>query len=184
MLRARFTFSEKLLFEGLDGHHATRPSRTIQTGVRILAMIALVTLIGLMSAKGNIAAALVLAGFAALLGFSRRIDRAIIARRFRHSPYVGSEISFVLDENGVYSSCALGITSLRWEAVTRIVGLETGFLLYQGPSAYNWLPLIAFEQPDRAAIAAFLLAQERPYEERAGPEPAPRTGHDTTSASP
>jgi hypothetical protein len=94
------------------------------------------------------------------------LDRFILARRRRKSPFWNQSVRIELDEEALRESSELAASSARWEAFTRCIGVRDGFLLYQGPYVFYWLPITAFfDGPQREAMAEFLKRKVKKYEE-------------------
>jgi hypothetical protein len=167
MLSAEFIYSEDFLNEALLHHGKTKTSRKVFSATKVVCLVLLLGLSALMFVDSKFIGGAIFIGFSALLIFSRSIDGYFVTRRFRKSPYWNSRIKMLLDESGVSTVSELGTTSLRWNAFTAAIGLKEGFLLYQGPGVFNWLPTRFFTQPDRTQIADFLKSQVKKYEERA-----------------
>lgn len=62
------------------------------------------------------------------------------ARRFQNSPYRNAGFRVQLSEDGYNESSSISSVQLRWAAFTAACRFEDGFLLIQGPGAFNWLP--------------------------------------------
>jgi hypothetical protein len=168
MFSCEFMFSEEFLHQAVVEHGKIRFARKVMTVVKGLCLVCLLAISALLFfGMRNVGGGSLFIGFSLLLVFSRSIDRHLLRWRFRKSPYWNRRIRVELVEDGVRTSSELGDSTVLWPAFTRVVGLRHGFLLYQGPQVFNWLPLSAFQSaPSRDSIAALLRAKAIRYEEK------------------
>jgi len=138
-----FTFTEKFLIDCLK--RIRRCSRFGGYGTIRLVLLAL-CLIGLITitlvTEEYIDAGVVSACFCLLL-FVPRMNRWRITRRFRKSPYHNDRIRLTLSTEGLTAKGAKSESRWDWAAVTAARRLDDGFLLFQGPGVFNWLPTSA-----------------------------------------
>lgn len=98
-----------------------------------------------------------------LLFFSRRIDYWIMKRRLKKSPFNNSRLQVSLTQEGFHAISDKSDVSLKWSAFTRAVRFRDGFLLLQGPSAFNWLPQSAMIEGSVEEVDRLLKEQTLNY---------------------
>lgn len=77
---------------------------------------------------------------------ARRLDEWLIRRRFRKSPYHQDSVRAEVTDDGLWAKGTRSETKLTWMAITRAVRCQDGWLLFQGPVIFNWLPDSAFRE--------------------------------------
>lgn len=85
-----------------------------------------------------------------LLGWP--IDAWLMRRRFRKSPFRDENYQFVLSDDGAHVVSQNSDTRIAWAVFTKARQFSDGFLLFQGPGLFNWLP-------DSAAFTPACLAE-------------------------
>ena len=63
-----------------------------------------------------------------------------IKRRFRKSPHRNDDTLITLASEGLHGVATKGHSTLAWAAFTKARRFPDGFLLFQGPDVFNWLP--------------------------------------------
>src|SRR5215471_7453175 len=75
------------------------------------------------------------------------LSRAVRRRRIRKLPTLNDDWVIRLSDDGMSSSGKRGEGRLDWSGFSRARCLADGLLLFQGPSAFHWLPDSACTQP-------------------------------------
>ena len=88
---------------------------------------------------------------------AHHVDFWLARRRFRKSPYFNEEVSIEFSDSGYHSRSAKSDSMLQWSVFTKVVHFRDGFLLFQGPYLYSWIPLASLVNPSDAAELATLL---------------------------
>ena len=72
--------------------------------------------------------------------FGQRVTELLTARRFRKSPYYNEHVCSELSSEGLTGGGSIGAAKFTWAAFTSARRFSDGFLLFQGPNNFNWLP--------------------------------------------
>jgi hypothetical protein len=75
-----------------------------------------------------------------LMLYGHKIDNFIIKYRNRKSPHINEYVEITLSENGFQAVSSKSETKAKWSIFTKAVAFRDGFMLFQGPRLYNWLP--------------------------------------------
>ncbi len=84
--------------------------------------------------------AFVTLGLALLILLSRKLDHFWLLWNLKKSPFWDEETVMEISDVGLKTSSNKGNADLAWQAFTRALRFPDGFLLYQGPSVFYWLP--------------------------------------------
>ncbi len=76
-----------------------------------------------------------------LMLYGHKIDYLLIKYHSRKSPHINEHVEITLNENGFQAISSKSETKTKWSAFTKAVAFNDGFLLFQGPRFFNWLPL-------------------------------------------
>jgi len=87
------------------------------------------------------------------------IDKWLLRRRFRKSPYHNDEISISLSEDGLYGAGRASETKMAWSNFTKARRFNDGLLLFSGSPIFHWLPNSAAVGPADVAEAERLVRQ-------------------------
>jgi len=85
------------------------------------------------------------------------LQRRSYRRVFDQSPLLNEEFTLNLQEEGFQVSSPNEDSFLRWPRFTKVVEFADGYLLYQGPNMFNWIPITSLENPNEAAALGDLL---------------------------
>lgn len=72
--------------------------------------------------------------------FSTKIDHYILRRNIKKSPYRNDDLVLTFTGDGLHTKSEMIDMKLSWSAFTKVKAVKGGFLLFQGPKFYNWLP--------------------------------------------
>ncbi|MEI7957814.1 MAG: YcxB family protein [Verrucomicrobiota bacterium] len=144
MVEFEFLFSDEFLVEMFRIYRRSRPwalwwlvLKVVLAVVLLGLMVLLIAHCAFLPALGAIA---VLGIFFAVLLFAQRIDEWLMVRRFRKSPFRNKRVHIHLSTEGFTSKWDTGETRLDWAVFTSARRFLDGFLLFQGPGVFNWLP--------------------------------------------
>lgn len=113
---------------------------------------------------GTYISAVFLALFVPLAIFSKRIENRILVWRIRKSPYMFERVRIELSPEGFTAVQAKGNAHMNWSAFTAARQFDDGFLLLQGPSQFNWLPVSAMTQGSAGEVEELLRKNIADYE--------------------
>ena len=136
-----FTFSESFLVEMFRQYRRSRKLARYVTLFKVVLGLCLVGVIAVCLFARTFPGACVISLFLALLVFSPRIDEWLVTKRFRKSPYHNERVRIQLSPDGLLVQCTKSTSQLGWTVFTGARRFEEGFLLFQGPGAFNWLPV-------------------------------------------
>ncbi len=77
--------------------------------------------------------------FSALILSRRYLNRLVIVRNIRKSPYYNGIMRASLTDDGLLTKGAISTEDVSWDAFTYAVRFSDGILLYRGPGLFNWL---------------------------------------------
>lgn len=101
---------------------------------------------------------------AAILGFNgHQIDLWRLKRRFRKSPYKDDDLVITLTADGVHALGSKSDSKLTWAVFTKACQFGDGFLLFQGPGLYNWLPTSALVDGSTSEVESLIRDNVRHY---------------------
>lgn len=75
-----------------------------------------------------------------LMLFGHKLDYLFIKYSSRKSPNINEDYEIILNENGFQAVSSKSETKAKWSIFTKAVAFHDGFLLFQGPRLFNWLP--------------------------------------------
>ncbi len=77
--------------------------------------------------------------------FAGTLNQWFVRRSMAKSPFNGDELTINFDADGFHAFSKKQDVKLRWEVFTRVAHFRDGFLLFQGPKLFNWIPFSAIE---------------------------------------
>ena len=134
------TFSEAFL---LEAHHRMHQCRTATKYATVLMFALAAIFVGLTVlalAKHVYGAATLGAAFSVLMWIAPRADEGSMRRRFKRISQYNQRIIIELLEGEVKSSSDRIKTQVHWTIFTKARRFDDGFLLFQGPLQWNWIP--------------------------------------------
>ena len=99
----------------------------------------------------------ILASVLACLPLRMRYLEWVTRRNFAKSPRANQDYLFEIDEDGFRATSHDEDAHLHWPVFTKVVEFADGYLIYQGPQVFNWIPLTSLEDPSQAAALGDLL---------------------------
>lgn len=138
-----FEFSEPFLIESFRRYRRTKTLAPYAVPLKAVLGLCLAGLMIVCVLVEIYWGAALISFFLALLVLSHRIDERQIARRFRKSPHRDDRIRFCLSAAGITITGAKSNGQANWAAFTAARRLDDGFLLFQGPEFFSWLPFKA-----------------------------------------
>ncbi|MCA9214730.1 MAG: YcxB family protein [Planctomycetales bacterium] len=98
-----------------------------------------------------------LAIFALVLIFAQQLENWLLVRKLKATPQIYGEVVILLSNEDYFAQSNAQETRLNWSVFTRALHFEDGFLLFQGPRLYHWLPFAALVNPSQIAELESLL---------------------------
>jgi hypothetical protein len=156
----RVSYDEKYVVSSIECYRRQRHVYPWFIAVKFVCGLGLATLLGIVvhgviTTVGQTAPLVVVAttlcSFLLLLVLGPRIDYFFLKRQLKKSPFCGDEIRIEVSDEGVAVNTARSQTALQWSAFTKARRLNSGFLLFTGPTQFYWWPdaaLVAYEGED------------------------------------
>jgi hypothetical protein len=154
---ANIHFTSDFLVEAFQRYRRQHRGRSVILAIRLLAFPVLALVALALFWQGDIAEGLYFAAFIVFLFFAHHIDSWLIRRTFRKSPYRDDHLTIEFSEAGFHTHSPIQDTKLQWSVFTRVTHFRDGFLLFQGPKAFNWIPVSSLESATQVAELETLL---------------------------
>ena len=139
----RFCFSEDHLVESHRRFQQRSSWRRLFFTLRWAFSLLMGGLFALMVYQQQRWAALFFAAAFGAVAFGGPIETWLIRRRFRKSPFLDEELTFVFSEVDVHVCGPNQDTRMSWALYTHACQFADGVLLFQGSHVFTWLPDIA-----------------------------------------
>ena len=176
MPKARIKFTADFLIEAFRRYRRQHRGRRAGLAVKVLGLLIFVPCAVALLCQGHLFLGIFLAFFSVFMFFAHRVDYWRARRAFRKSPFRDEEVAVELSEAGYHTLSPKHEMTLQWSAFTRVSHFRDGFLLFEGPAVFRWLPLSSLEDPSQAAELEALLRAKIPehriVERAAVPPPA------------
>jgi FlaA1/EpsC-like NDP-sugar epimerase len=163
MAKYEFLFDAAFLLQAARKNWKQARTRYVLPVFKLIVGLILLASVVLTVAEQEYAATVFFAVLLAALSVSRWLDRWLIKRRFRKSPYRNDEVVITLTDEGVHTVDSKSETKWAWSACTKALRCPDGFLLYQGPGVFNWLPDTALIEGAIAEVESLLEANVDDY---------------------
>ena len=141
MIKLTFRFDEQFLIDGLKKYRRQHAIRKTWFVSKIILSILFVTLAIISAYHGDYKLIFFFAAVIIIMVYGHEIDYLLIKYRSRKSPHVNQDVEITLSENGFHAVSSKYETKAKWSIFTKAVAFRDGFLLFQGPRLFNWLPL-------------------------------------------
>jgi hypothetical protein len=157
----RFRFTEEHLLTSLERFQQQLPGIRLFHKYRwlLLAIAVFVLLVATLKRPKLLSIALCVSPVLLVL-WLRLLNSWSTRRRFRQSPSYNDDIVICLSETGMRTRSNLGETCINWKAFTKARQFPDGFLLFQGPSVFNWFPNAAAVAPFTVSVALNLVRDQ------------------------
>ncbi|GHA13934.1 hypothetical protein GCM10008090_24640 [Arenicella chitinivorans] len=126
--------------EGFKRYRKTKPLRHVFLLIKLLGLTLFSFLIWVLISEKVFSFAAIIFAMCLIIVFSYKIDHLVIKRNVRNSPYGNEDAVLTFSEHGLYSKSDKAEVKLGWDVFTKAIRVKDGFLLFQGPKHYNWLP--------------------------------------------
>ena len=100
-----------------------------------------------------------------LLIFGKTIDYWRMKKSVKKHPLLLKTHNLQLSEAGIASNHETGQGNTTWQAFEKAIRLDDGFLLYQGPKVFFWLPDIALTSGNLDDAKAWIQTRITQYNE-------------------
>jgi len=147
----KFTFSEDHLITSVLRYRQQLWWKRPFVGLKWLLATVFGALLAVVVWKGYGGLGGIVGGILGLLFLGWPIDKWVMRKRFRKSPFHNDEIDISFSDNGAHVMGRSSETKIAWTAFTKARRFNDGLMLFQGPAIFNWLPDAA--AIDKTAIA-------------------------------
>ena len=132
-------------------------SRHVGLVIKLMALAVLSPLTLWMFWYGHVLVGLCLAAVSVFAFFTHRVDCWRVRRSAGKSPHCDEHCTIELTDAGLHSRSSKAETKLQWSAFTKVVHFTDGFMLFQGPQLFHWIPLSSLNAPSEAVELETLL---------------------------
>jgi hypothetical protein len=163
MPTARIRYDSAFLDAAFERYRRQHPARGLIRFCKIAGVLVLLPVSAVLFWTGEAVAAsgALLAAIPILL--SDRLDRWLARRAVAKSPYLDDDLTIRFGEDGFHATSPKQDVKLRWEVFTRVVHFPDGFLLFQGPKLFNWIPFAALDPAGVKELEGLLLKHIKPH---------------------
>lgn len=177
MPTASIKFTSDFLIEAFQRYRRQHRGRYVGLAIKLLALAGLAPIAIWMFWQGHIVIGILFAALSVFMFFAHHIDFWLARRSFRKSPYRDEDVTIELTEAGFHARSPKQDTKLQWSAFTKVAHFKDGFLLFQGPSFFFWIPLSslagASEAGELQAILRSKISEHKIVEPAAAPKSRP-----------
>ncbi|RYD54486.1 MAG: YcxB family protein [Verrucomicrobiaceae bacterium] len=142
---ANIRYNADFLAEAFKRYRRQHPARYFILAVKALGVLVLMpATIFAFSTKDHMHALICLT-FLILIFFSGALEKWRLKRAIAKSPFNDDELRVEFSESGFHAFSAKQDVKLAWNVFSRVAHFRDGFLLFQGPKLFNWIPFSALE---------------------------------------
>ncbi len=176
MNKYRVFYNEDHIFSSIEQYRRQRRVYPWFIAVKVACALGLAALLaiiiyGVVTSIGKTGPLVLIAGvpvfFLLLLVLGSRIDNFFLKRRLKKSPFYGDEIIIDISDSGVAVSTPRSQAALQWSVFTTARRLGAGFLVFTGPTAFDWWPDAALAGGTLNEVERLLRANIADYESKA-----------------
>ncbi len=132
--------NDAFLTDAFQRHHSQHSLYRVFAVIRIIGIVVLMLCSLALVVAGEWSMAILTLGMASFIPLSRKFDHFCRARTIKKLPFWNEVSVTEFSDEGLKSNSSNGSSDLSWQAFTRVLRFPDGFLLYQGPSYFHWLP--------------------------------------------
>ena len=181
MIKLNFKFDDQFLIDGFKRYRRQHSIRNTWFVLKIILSIVFIILSVFSAYHGDNKLIFFFAVVVIIMLFGNQIDYLIIKYRSRKSPHVNENVEITLSEKGFHAVSSKSETKAKWSIFTKAVAFRDGFLLFQGPRLFNWLPSNKISEGNIENLIGLIKANiqkykviEQPASQGFGPKSGPR----------
>ena len=140
MIKYNFKFDEQYVIDGFKRYRRQHAIRNIWFVLKIILSLVFMILTVVSIYHGDYKLVFFFAVVVTIMLFGHSMDYLFIKYRNRKSPHFNEYIEITLSESGFHAVSPKAETKAKWSIFTKAVVFSDGFLLFQGPGFYTWLP--------------------------------------------
>lgn len=141
MIKFHFKFDNQFVVDSFNKYRRQHAIRNTWFIIKIILTFVFMILSIISIYHGDYKLVYFFAAVIILMIYGHKIDYFIIKYQNRKSPYLNEHVEIYLSENGFHAVSSKSETKAKWSIFTKAVVFRDGFLLFQGPRLFNWLPL-------------------------------------------
>lgn len=176
MPTASIKFTSDFLITAFQRYRRQHRGRYIGLAIKLLALSLLAPLAFLMFWQGHIVIGVFFAVLSVFMFLAHHVDYWLARRSFTKSPYRDEDVLIEFTDAGVHTCSPTQDTKLQWYAFTKVAHFRDGFLLFQGPNCFTWIPFSSLGSPLQAAELSALLRSKITEQKIVEPSVAPNGG--------
>lgn len=157
MPTASIKFTPDFLVVALQRYRRQHRGRYVGLAIKLLALTLLAPLAIWMFWQGHVVIGSLFAALSMFMFFAHHVDYWLARRSFWKSPFRNEDVTIEFTGEGFHARSPKQDTKLQWSAFTRVAHFRDGFLLFQGPKFFNWIPMSSLGSPSQAAELETLL---------------------------
>ncbi|MBX3734944.1 MAG: YcxB family protein [Verrucomicrobiae bacterium] len=179
MPTASIKFTSDYLIAAFQRYRRQHRGRYVGLAIKLLALALLAPLAFWMFWQEHLVIGGLFAALSVFMFFAHHVDYWLARRSFTKSPYRDEDVLIEFTDAGFHARSPKQDTKLQWSAFTKVAHFRDGFLLFQGPKFFNWIPFSSLGSPSQAAeLSAFLrskISEHKIVEPSAAPNGGPAT---------
>jgi hypothetical protein len=187
MPTASIRYDAEFLGAALKRFRRQHPARIASTLVRSVGGIVFGAAAAFLFWVGQPMEALMALLVCLLAVFAGTLNQWLVRRSMAKSPFNGDQLTINFDADGFHAFSKKQDVRLRWEVFTRVAHFRDGFLLFQGPKLFNWIPFSAIEGSAISDLDRLLrehIKEHKIVEQGVAPQPAARSESDFSGSLP
>ncbi|WP_419663173.1 uncharacterized protein Dvar_36000 [Desulfosarcina variabilis str. Montpellier] len=180
MIKLKFKLDDQFLVDGFKRYRRQHAIRNSWFVLKIILSCVFLILAFVSIYHGDYKLLFFFAVVVILMLYGHKIDYLFIKRRSRKSPHINEDVEIILSENGFQAVSSKSETKAKWSIFTEAVAFRDGFLLFQGPRLFNWLPFNKISEGNIQKLIDLIKANieiykiiEQPASQGFGPKSGP-----------
>ena len=150
-------FDDRILTEMTMRYRRQHGSRRLILAVKVFAGLLLMAFAVLLIVNKSYAAAAFFVLLIFMLACGHHFDLWWMRRRFQKSPYANEDLRVDISDEGFQVKSPKQDTKLTWAVFTKVVHFQDGFLLFQGPHSFSWIPIRFLKEASQLELLERLL---------------------------
>lgn len=162
MPRATLVYTSEYLLEAHHRYHQQGAAKFFFLAAKVLGIAFFIPQAVWNFEQGRQTNAMISIGMILLFWFLHSIVSWFAQWSFQKRPYYGQTLVVEFSDEGFYGRAETMEIRLPWPAFRKVVHFRDGFLIFQGPKSFNWIPVTALENPSQTAELEALLRTKIP----------------------
>jgi hypothetical protein len=137
---ASIDINSDFFIEMLKRYRRQHGGRRFGLVIKVLGIVVLTPIATALFWQGRFLLGLFISAWIVLLLFAHLLDYWLTRKAFLKSPFRDELLTIEFTESGFHATSPIQDTKLQWCVFTEVVHFQDGFLLFQGPRIFNWIP--------------------------------------------